>query len=82
VEETHPRPGKAEQSPVLYFEGKSKALILSATNRRKLAELFGDDIQACIGQSVTLETVPIQMGRETKTPIRISAAASGVVPLL
>jgi hypothetical protein len=67
---------------VLYFEGKSKGLILSATNRRKLAELFGDDMNACIGQSVTLETVPVQVGRETKTPIRISAVASRVVPLL
>ena len=84
IEETHPRPGKSELAPVIYFENKAKGLILSATNRRTLARLFGDDVHACIGQSVILETLPVQVGRETKTPIRIGAAttAAGTVPVL
>jgi len=49
-----------------------------------IAELFGDDINACIGQSVTLETVSVLVGRETKTPIRIgkASATTGPVPIL
>src|SRR5262245_18819890 len=83
IEETHPRPGNSELAPVIYFENKAKGLILSATNRRTLARLFGDDVQACIGQTVTLETVSVQVGRESKTPIRISATnvATGAVTL-
>ena len=83
TEETHPRPGKTERAPVLYFEGKAKGLILSATNRRTLARLFGDDVQACVGH-VTLETVDVRIGTETKHPIRISGAEIGTasVPML
>lgn len=80
IEETHPRPGKTEKAPVAYFEGKSKGLILSQTNQRTLARLFGDDIQACIGQSITLECVAVQVGRETRRPIRIKPVITAVTP--
>jgi hypothetical protein len=75
IEELHPRPGKVERAPVIYFEGKSKGLILSATNQRMLAKLFGDDIDACVGKSVTLETVEVTVGGIKRYPIRINATA-------
>jgi hypothetical protein len=74
IEETHPRPGKTEKAPVAYFEGKEKGLILSPTNCRKLAKLFGEDVDQAIGQTVVLEAVPVSVGRDTKHPIRIFAA--------
>jgi hypothetical protein len=82
IEELHPRPGKVERTPVVYFEGKSKGLILSHTNQRTLAGLFGDDMTACVGKTVTLDTVEVKVGRETKTPIRIGAARAASAPLL
>jgi hypothetical protein len=77
IKETHPRPGKTEQAPVLYFKDRTKGLILSAINRRKLAQLFGDNADNCVGQTVMLEAVPVEVGRKTEHPIRIFAAGPG-----
>jgi hypothetical protein len=75
IEELHPRPGKVECAPVIYFEGKSKGLILSATNQRTLARLFGDDIGACVGKLVTLEAVEVKVAGVNRYPIRIKSAS-------
>jgi hypothetical protein len=80
LEETHPRPGKVERAPVVYFEGKSKGLILSPTNQRALARLFGDDVEACIGKQVTLECATVRVGNAEKHPIRIRAPIAAVTP--
>jgi hypothetical protein len=74
IEELHPRPGKVERAPVIYFEGKSKGLILSATNQRTLARLFGDDINGCVGKTVSLEAVEVKVAGVSKFPIRIKGA--------
>src|SRR5215471_123799 len=71
IEELHPRPGKVERAPVVYFEGKSKGLILSATNQRTLARLFGDDMTGCVGKTVTLEAVEVSVAGVMRNPIRI-----------
>jgi len=63
-----------QQAPVAYFEGKSKGLILSATNQRTLARLFGDDMNACVGKTVTLEAVEVTVAGVKRYPIRIKAA--------
>jgi len=44
IEEVHPRPGVTSKSPVLHFRETSKSLVLSPTNCRMLARLFGDDV--------------------------------------
>jgi hypothetical protein len=74
IEELHPRPGKVERAPVIYFEGKSKGLILSATNQRTLARLFGDDINGCVGKTVSLEAIEVPVAGVTRHPIRIKAS--------
>jgi hypothetical protein len=74
IEELHPRPGKVERAPVIYFEGKSKGLILSATNQRTLARLFGDEMGACVGKLVSLEAVEVKVAGVSKFPIRIKGA--------
>jgi len=74
MEDTHPRPGKTERAPVLYFKGKEKGFICSTYNARTLARLFGDDCDACLGKQIALKVVEVLVGRETKRPIRIFAA--------
>ena len=65
-----------ERAPLLLFAGKSKGLIASSSNRRILGDLFGDDIADCVGKQIALKVVEVQVGRETKRPIRIFAAES------
>ena len=80
VHETHPKPGKPVKAPVLFFKGHSKGLVLSNFNMRVLADMFGDDSDRCIGQRVTLQAVQVQVGKATKTPIRIGHALAAVAP--
>jgi hypothetical protein len=53
----HPRPGLEQIKPVLYFAGKQKGLILSATNQDFLRATFGDNITCSYGKAVTLRAV-------------------------
>ena len=48
----HPRPGIEEIRPVMYFEKKTKGLILNNTNQDFLRDAFGDDINNAYGHSV------------------------------
>ena len=43
-----------EQKPVMYFQGKSKGLVLNVTNGQMAAHLYGDDTDAWIGQTLIL----------------------------
>lgn len=51
----HPKPGLKEIKPVMYFQGKKKALILNATNQKFLRDNFGDDITGSYGKEILLE---------------------------
>lgn len=53
----HPRPGQEVIKPVLLFKGKQKGLILTSTNQDFLRAVYGDDIAASNGQTVTLRAV-------------------------
>ena len=53
----HPRPGKEEIKPVMYFVGKQKGLILTSTNQDFLRATFGDEITASYGKPITLHAV-------------------------
>ena len=74
IEETHPRPGATEQTPVLYFVETKKSLVLSSVNQRALAGMFGDDMEACAGGKVSLEAVPMKVAGKQQLPIRIGRA--------
>lgn len=66
----HPRPGVEEVKPVLYFVGKEKGLILTATNQAYLQATFGDEVKNCYGQRVTLHAVTKTVaGRQVDTII-------------
>jgi len=53
----HPRPGQEEIKPVMYFVGKQKGLILTATNQDFLRSTFGDEITASYGKAITLKAI-------------------------
>jgi hypothetical protein len=46
--------GDKEQLPVMYFEGKTKGLILTRTNAKRLVKLLGANADAWPGKRVTL----------------------------
>ena len=74
VEEiTHPN-GQAERTPVLYFQGKQRGLILTPFNRNALRDMFGDNIANCIGKAVQLEAVPMLVVGKHTLPVRIFPA--------
>jgi len=76
IEEVHPR-GIATNAPVLYFRNAKKSLVLSPENQRALSRLFGDDAEACIGQSIALQAQPMKVAGRNVLPIRIYAAPTG-----
>lgn len=47
--------GRKESVYALHFEGKEKAMVLNATNRRTIALMFGTgDVTKWVGQKITL----------------------------
>ena len=53
--------GHTTHRPVLSFKETDKGLVLSLSQSRVLATRFGDNVDACIGQRVTLQAVPVQV---------------------
>lgn len=80
TEETHPQPGKTVVSPVLYFKESKKGLILSPTNIRKLAALFGDNIDAAVGKKVVLVATPLKVAGRMTLPVRIRGTDESAEP--
>ena len=56
---------------VLTFEGEDKQLALNVTNAQTLADRFGDDTSAWIGQTVTLASVPTKFQNKSVKGLRI-----------
>lgn len=66
-----------EVKPVLYFAGKTKALILNRTNARKIAEIVGSaETDDWIGHRVRLCVAAVEFGGDTVDALRIKAATS------
>ena len=74
IEEVHPRPGVTMNAPVMYFRNSKKSLVLSPENQRALMLLFGDDVAASTGKSITLEAKAMKVAGRAVLPIRIYAA--------
>jgi len=55
-----------QRKMVIGFEGIEKGLVVNKTNREVLAETYGDDCDAWIGQTVRLEIVKVMFeGKRT-----------------
>lgn len=75
IEKCHPKAGSAAvDTPVLYFVGKKKGLPLSKTNIRVLRGLFGDEMEACVGQKIAIRAEQRSVAGRTLTPIYLHPA--------
>lgn len=75
-----------EEKPVLRFKKTDKALVLNKTNARMLSDLFGDDSDGWVGQTVVLAPARVSFQGKIVDSIRIeqapgSAPAPAPVPL-
>jgi hypothetical protein len=62
---------QADAKPVLYFQGREKALVLNLTNANTIADMYGDDTDNWIGKPITLFATRIDMKGERVDAIRI-----------
>src|ERR1700694_3135109 len=74
-EELYNGHGETSVIPVASFKECRYKLTLTLTNRRKLTELFADEIEACIGKRVVIEVASVKVGPQTKQVLRITAIA-------
>lgn len=73
VEDLHPRPGVVQKSLVIWFEGKTRRLILNQTNANALADMAGEDYTKWPGTPVHLR--PGKWG--TKDTILVGRPVNG-----
>ena len=70
-----------ELKPVVYFDGKSKGLVLNKTNAKKITEIAGsDDTDDWAGVSVKLYATETEFSGETVECIRIKAPGAKAKP--
>lgn len=78
--------GKSDRMPIVAFEGKTLPFGLNKTNARTLAQAFGVDTRAWVGQTVTLFPTTTKFGKDTVDCIRLRVprsaptATSGAAP--
>ena len=71
VAELRQKDGSTRKKYVLYFEQEDKALVVNATNAKKLAEAFGKDRTLWPGNWVKLYSEPTSFGPGLRTqPLR------------
>lgn len=60
-----------EERPVLYFAGMTKGMVMNKTNARRIAKLYGPDIEGWFGRWITLYESETDFGGETVPCIRV-----------
>ena len=60
-----------EERPVLYFAGMSKGMVMNKTNARRIAKLYGSEIEGWFGRWITLYESETDFGGETVPCIRV-----------
>lgn len=66
---------RKERKPIVHFKGASKPLALNRTNAETIADMYGKDVKAWVGKTVTLYPTTTKFGRETVECIRIRPEA-------
>jgi hypothetical protein len=69
------------QKPVLTFEGKTKKLVVNATNFDTLADAFGGFTENWIGKSIVLAGEKITVRGQRTDTIKVRAAAQARAPV-
>src|SRR4029450_10163035 len=81
--------GATRRKYVLYFEGEDKAMVLNKTNAQKLAQAYGKDRAAWVGQTVELYSETTSFGeglrlrplRKASTPAQPDDEMSDAIPI-
>ena len=60
-----------DDKPVLYFQGKSKGMVLNKTNATNIAHLYGDDTDDWAGREIVLFTAMVDYQGKTVEAIRV-----------
>ncbi len=61
-----------DQKPVLYFMGKDKGLVLNKTNATKIADAYGPNTEAWVGQPLELFEAMVEFQGDTVAAVRVS----------
>ena len=60
-----------DDKPVLYFQGKSKGMVLNKTNATNIAHLYGDDTDDWAGREIVLFPAMVDFQGKTVEAIRV-----------
>ena len=69
-----------EVKPVLYFEGKSKGLVLNKTNSETIARVYGDESDQWLGKPIILYSAMVQFKSEMVEAVRIKIPKANMPP--
>jgi hypothetical protein len=81
VQEVREKDGSKKLKYALYFEGHDKALLLNKTNAKKLADVYGKDRNAWVGNSIELYSETTTFGEGVRLrPLRKPATVNNLDP--
>ena len=60
-----------DRKPVLYFAGKQKGLVLNKTNANEIAFVYGDDMDAWVGQTIELFAMQVSYQGKMMPGLRV-----------
>jgi hypothetical protein len=60
-----------KEKPIIYFEGKSKGLVLNVTNARTISAIYGDNSDDWRGREILLFEAQVSYQGKTTAAIRV-----------
>lgn len=72
--------GDGEQKPVLYFQGKDKGLVLNKTNAMSISQIYGEETNGWIGQTIELFPAMVMFQGRNVPAIRLRPAQAPAAP--
>lgn len=63
--------GKKAKKPVIYFEGKEKAMACNKTNGKVIAGMYGTDTRKWVGRKIVIYPTTTTFGSEQMECIRV-----------
>lgn len=63
--------GEDEVCPILHFTSAKKGMVLNLTNAKRIAKLYGDDMDDWIGKPIILYATEVEAFGETTMAIRV-----------
>lgn len=66
--------GKTKAKGVLFFEGKTRGMVMNRTNAQAIAAMFGVETDGWMGKRITIHAVPVKVGKATEPGIRVKGS--------